>query len=277
MKIISIAPLAILSLVSQFAKAEDTGSTPQRFDLAFSPVVLDSKNSTGSTVGLDYKLAGTLLRKKFDSVDAGNALNPDVSFGAADISYHGQGTIAASAERNPNNFLELQLDGKLLYSASRIGTISGGLLAKYEADQSFKNKNSVLGLSGTYGKYGALLQNDSIALDANYSRVDPKDDAQRKVALGASPLKEYYRWNLELLYKIPVGWKTITDIELNYRYFKEQNAPDSIKQADIAKHDLITLRVGLKNDLFLAYSSGKLPFDRKNDQAVKIGFSYKLK
>lgn len=75
---------------------------------------------------------------------------------------------------------------------------------------------------------------------------------------------------------LPVQSPSITAFEFNYRYFLENNAPAVIKAAEIDKHQLATVRLGLKNDLFLAYSTGKLPFDKKNNQMLQIGFSYKL-
>lgn len=74
----------------------------------------------------------------------------------------------------------------------------------------------------------------------------------------------------------PLQWNAVRSVEINYRYFLENNAPTAIKSADLDKHMLATLRIALKNDLFVAYSTGKLPFDQKNDQILQVGFSYKL-
>lgn len=271
-----IVSSALFCCLLQISVAADGKSEEKMLDLKFSPVILDSKNSTGATVGLDYKLNGKLYDHRFDKVESGASFDSDAKVGSAQISYKGSGTIAASAERNPNDFLELQVDGRLLYSVAEIGTFSSGAFVKYEADQGFDNKNIAYGLSGTYGRYGVFASNDFFALDANYARVDPKDDVERKAALNGGALEAYYRWNFELLYKIPVDWSAVTDIEFNYRYFFENNAPSVIRSANLDKHDLATIRFGFKNDLFLAYSSGKLPFDKKNDQTVKIGFSYKI-
>jgi len=265
-----------LLLVSKLAFSAESDAENKNSGFDFNPIVIDSKDGIGATVGIEYKFNGELLSKDFDSKDSGASFNPNIAIGSAVVSYSGSGTVAVSKVRNPKNFLEFLLDAKLRYSAPRAGSVTGGLFSKYETDQSFSNKQLVYGLGATYGKYAALAANDFVALDANYGRVDPKDDSERKTAIGTTTLDSYYRWNLEFLYMYPLNWKTVRTVEFNYRYFLENNAPSAIKSAGLDKHELATLRVGLKNDLFIAYSTGKLPFDRKNDNIFQIGFSYKL-
>jgi hypothetical protein len=261
-----------------FAAVGASGAEPDSKSCSFciNPTIIDSKNNTGGTVGIDYNFKGDLLSKDFASKDTGSSIDPDATLGSAVVSYFGSGTVAASKERNPKNFLDFLLDAKLKYSAPRLGTVLGGLFTKYETDQSFDNRQAVYGLRATYGKFEALGKNDFVALDLSYGRVDPKEDAVRQAALGTDPLEPYYRWNLEFLYMYPLRWKVVTAVELNYRLFLENSAPASIKAADLDKHELATIRIGLQNDLFLAYSAGKLPFDRRNDNIFQIGFSYKL-
>lgn len=66
-------------------------------------------------------------------------------------------------------------------------------------------------------------------------------------------------------------------VEFNFKYFAERNAPLQVRSADIAIFRLATIRLSLKNDFFIAYSYGKLPFDRTKDRIVQAGWSYKLK
>ena len=270
----SLLLTATIFLAFTHGASHAASGSDSKFEI--NPVVIDSKNGTGSTVGIEYKVKGDLLSKSFDSKDSGGSLDPSATIGSAVIGYSANGTVAASKERNPKNFLEFQLDAKLRHSDSGKGTLLGGFFAKYETNQSFDNKQLVYGVGGTYGKYAAFAENDFIAFDANYGRVDPKDDAERKQALGGASLDPYYRWNLEFLYMIPIQSAAVKSLEFNYRYFKENSAPTAIKNAALDEHQLATIRIGLKNDLFLAYSAGKLPFDRKNDQIFQIGFSYKF-
>lgn len=271
-----IPVLTALALMAFSVATRAETDTKNKSSFEFNPTVIDSKNGTGSTVGVEYKFKGDLLSVSFDSKDTESEINPNATIGSAVIGYSGSGTIAASKDRNPKNFLEFQLDAKLRYSASGKGTVLGGFFSKYETNQSFTNKQFVYGLGGTYGKYTVFGQNDFVAFDANYGRVDPKDDVERKTALSTVQLDPYYRWNLEFLYMTPIQSDMVKAVEFNYRYFQERNAPAAIKSATLDKHQLATIRVGLKNDLFLAYSAGKLPFDKKNDQIIQLGFSYKF-
>lgn len=274
MKGLSISVAALILLISKQALPAESDSKSCAF--CFNPTILDAKNGAGGTVGIEYSFKGELLSKNFSSQDTGNSIDADATLGSAVIDYSGSGTVAASKERNPKNFLEFLLDAKGKYSVPRLGTLLGGLFTKYETDQSFDNRQAVYGLGATYGKFAAFGANDFIAVDANYGRVDPKEDAERKAALGTDTLDPYYRWNLEFLYMYPLKWKAVSTIELNYRYFRENGAPEAIKAANLDKFQLGSIRIGLQNDLFIAYSAGKLPFDRKNDNIFQIGFSYKL-
>jgi len=242
--------------------------------LYLNPTVIDSRNGTGSTVGVEYKFKGYLLSRDFESQD--NELDPNAIIGSTVIGYSGSGTVAASKDRNPKNFLEFMLDAKLKYSAPAAGTITGGLFSKYETNQSFSDKQFVYGLGATYGKYAAFGSNDFIAVDVAYGRVNPKDDSERKAALGGATLDSYYRLNLEFLIMYPLQTDNVSSVEFNFRYFVENNAPAAIRIAGLDKHQLGTILLNLKNDLYVAYSAGKLPFDRKNDQIFQIGYSYKF-
>ncbi|MDH2916890.1 MAG: hypothetical protein PXX77_08450 [Gallionella sp.] len=267
-------PLLLIASILAIAHGASHAASGADSKFEINPVVIDSKNGTGSTVGIEYKVKGDLLSKSFDSKDSGGMIDSSATISSALIGYSANGTIAASKDRNPKNFLEFQLDAKLRRSDSGKGALLGSLFAKYETNQSFDNKQLVYGLGGIYGKYASFAENDFIAFDANYGRVDPKDDAERKQVLGGASLDPYYRWNLEFLYLIPIQSAAVKSLEFNYRFFKENNAPTAIKIAVLDTHQLATVRIGLKNDLFLAYSAGKLPFDRKNDQIFQIGFSY---
>ncbi len=52
--------------------------------------------------------------------------------------------------------------------------------------------------------------------------------------------------------------------------------PWRVKTAKLDKFESFTARLSLKNNLFVAYSKGKLPFDQEKDRIYKIGWSYKL-
>ena len=215
-----------------------------------------------------------LRRLSTDDSGAGG-IDPDVAIGSLDVTYEGSGTIAASADRNPKNFVDAQVDVKFLYSAG-FGSVSAGGFAKIEADQTFDNTQTVVGARATWAKRGVLARNDLIALYANYGSVEPGDDEARKTALAVTELDSYERTEFEAVYIYPTGWSVVSAIELNYRHFQEIDAPAAIEAAGIDSHTLSTVRLALPKDMFLAYSKGKLPFDRADDKVLEIGFSYKL-
>ena len=271
-----VLSVLVASLIGSVIAAETKDAAQAKDGVSINPVLLDSKNNSGSTLGLEYRAKGELVNRKVGGSDSGSStIDPNVAFGSIVVGYDLSGTVAAAKNRNPKNFLESQLDAKLRHS-SISGSFSGGAFLKYETNQGFDNKQSVYGVKGTYAKYGVLSQNDFVAIDIGYGRVDPKDDKERQTALGASPLAAYYRMDTEFLYMYPTKWKAMPTIEFNYRHFQERSAPAAVAQAGLDRFRLATIRFGLPSDMFVAYGSGKLPFNRRSDQHLEIGWSYKF-
>jgi hypothetical protein len=266
-----------------WAAAGQAAETDKRSPSVFSiePVVLDGSNSTGATVGIAWLFKGRIVENDLSSAPKrvsdtfDDVADPITSF---DVGYRFAGTAAADKERNPKNFQDGLLDAKLLYSGPS-GAVAAGLFGKYEADQSFDDTQGVYGFRVTLGRLGLAHPKrlDFIALDINMGRVDPGKDTAREAALGTTELQGYYRWDLEFLYMYPIAARGIEVIEFNYRYFQESSPPAAVKQAGIDRHRLGTVRLGFKNDFFLAYSNGKLPFDSQNDKIFEVGWTYKFK
>jgi hypothetical protein len=247
--------------------------------LTIEPVVLDASESSGATLGLQWQVKDSIVDRPLGAAQKGEGFGDfeKIVIRSFLIDYKLSGTVTAAKERNPKNFLDALLDAKFEYSRSGFGA-AGGLFGKYESDQSFDNRQSVFGLRGTVLRLGLAGKLDVIALDANYGQVDPSKDEARQAALGTRPLERYYRWDFEFLYSYPLGpGKQITAVEFNYRLYREVSPPSAVEQAGLDRHRLGTLRLGLKNDLFLAYSRGRLPFDRQSDKIFEIGWSHNLK
>lgn len=242
-------------------------------NFSVNPVLLDTDDSEGPRVALEYELSGSLWELDM-SGDGG--LDPESTFAGAKLNYEGKGTIAASADRNPRNFLDLQVSFDGEYSNPALGTVIGGLVAKVEADQSFDSEQRVVGGHVTYGKENVLSDGDSIAFDVSYGAVDSVEDDARKAALGVTELDSFDRIQFEAYYSFPLPGPFTTGIQLNYRYYQEQDAPTAIEALGLDTAELATVAVFLPNDFFIAYSTGKLPFDLEDDQIFEIGFSYKL-
>jgi hypothetical protein len=241
----------------------------------FRPVVIDGSNSTGATVGLQWDLRRD-KNFSFEDDDEGEDIPPNIALGAGSIGYKLSGTATADRERNPKNFLDALVDVKLRHVQAG-GRLAGGLFAAYEADQSFENRQFAYGLRATAWKRDLPFRRDVLALDLNLGQVDPSKDTARQAALGSSELERYERWNLEFAYKTAIRWKDVRSLELNYRYYREISPPDAVRAEHLHEHKLGTARLALKNDLFIAYSRGKLPFDRESDKIFEIGWTHNLK
>jgi hypothetical protein len=259
---------ACIAVVGLFATLP-AGALAQR-ESSIQPVVLESADSNGATIGIQWNYSGTAKGKTLPS--------DSITIQQISLDYKLSGTATAEKERNPKNFIDALVDAKLLYSHPDRGAISGGFFAKYEADQSFENRQPVYGLRVTTGKLGLLHDNnlDFIALDVNLGRVNPSKDLARQAALGTPDLDQYYRWDLEFLYIYPVASRHLERIEFNYRYFREDDPPAAVRAAGLSQHKLYTVHFGLKNDFFVAYSKGNLPFDRTSDKIFELGWSHKL-
>lgn len=248
------------------------------------PVALDSENAEKTSMGIAFDLTGKLFEKEFDANDSGSLeLDPNARVGGASVDFTFSGTVTQEASDNPKNLIETKISGNYLSSrGSRSGgqggslTMIAGGFVEYEADQDFEDKQLVYGGTVTIGKIDLWVPNDIFSFQANIGEVDPSKDADRQEILGASP-ENYTRADVEVLYILNIGSANFDTFEINYRYFKELSAPDAIEAAGADTFKLATYRLGFPNKLFLAYSTGKLPFDRTSDQIFELGFSFKLK
>jgi hypothetical protein len=266
-----------------------------------SPVLLDTKDEEGTTIGLKFEFTGSRNFTKSKETtappstlaiagetppaeifDLDEKKQPAPYLGFA-MNYKIAGTVTAEEEHNPENLVDAFVN--LNFKSSRsdaFGTIIGGAILKYETDQAFDNEQFVYGLGVTYGKIGIFAEMDSFSIDVRRGEVDPAEDKARQTALAATSLDPYYRNELEILYNypiagtVPVLGKMARSFEFNYRYYGESGAPLAIEQAGLDKFFLRTFRLNLEHDLFVAYSKGKLPFDVKEDDYFTLGFSYDL-
>lgn len=267
--------IAILLLVSGVPAlyAEEGNKYLKEFD--FNPVILDAQDNAKTTLGIEYKIKGTILDKTYTTTDSGSeSLNPEVTIGGLQIDYNLSGTITDDKDTNPRNFIESQISGNYLYSSSFTGI--AGFFYKYENNQSFNASQHVYGLSATVAKYGIPTENSYVALDVKLGQVDPIKDDQRKAVLGSDP-GPYYRVDAEALVSLNIDVSEIRAFEFDYRYFKEIDPPGSINNAGLDEFKLATSRLSFKKNLYIAYSTGRLPFDKKSDQVYTIGFTVKLK
>lgn len=252
---------------------------PKQHSLELAPIVIDSQDGTGSTIGLQFALSGDLLpaAKPAAAAPSDTFEEPEkVLIKQYNVHYEAKGVVTADSERNPLNYIDAIVDARILRN-SPSGTFIGGAFLRYETDQSMDNRQSEYGVRGTYTRLHTVRENDTVGIDLKFGQVDPRQDELRQAALGTDSLDTFYRWDAEFLYMLPLSSDgTVRDFEFNYRYYLENSAPAAIKAADLDTHRMATFRLGLKGGLFIAYSTGTLPFDRESDRIYAIGFSYQL-
>lgn len=278
------AGLTVAALAADETKSVDEAKTagtvgPER-NLKLKPVLLEGSKSDGATLGLDYTYnrkwaaSGSLDDSGADTFDFEKAWSTDRL-----VELRSKGTIATSRERNPNKMIDMALDARYEIKPAASWSFGAGASLKAETDQGLDQR-----------QFGYALQtrtfvNNPIGhgwglLFLNYGQVDPAKDDQRKKALGGGDLKRFDRWDAEAVLhhdlKGSVGGMKLDSIELQYRHFQEVAPSSAIRAAGLNRFRLGTVRVNLDDRMFVAYSRGRLPFDKQTDRTVKIGFSLKL-
>jgi len=256
------------------------GETNNRDDVKydFNPILLDSEGSDSSVLGVEYTFSDYLLSNEFDSVDDPDCTDYTCPYtiGSAKLKYEMKGVLAENSEKNPKNFIEFELDGSYLHAASDSTVIwSGGLFAKYEANQTFESKQFAYGITGAITKWSMFHDNDYIGFVLNIGTVDPSDDTDREEVLGTE-LDSYERVDIELVYRVPIDKGVLSNLEINYRYFKEVKSDLLIKNANLDEFRLITYHLSFNNGMYAAYSSGELPFNQRDNQIYEVGYTYKF-
>ena len=82
----------------------------------------------------------------------------------------------------------------------------------------------------------------------------------------------YGRLNVEVSFKTPIG--SDANFAANFRYFKELGASQGVKAANLDEQVFFTSALTLSNGLFASYSTGRLPFDARDDQIYELGFQF---
>jgi len=130
-------------------------------------------------------------------------------------------------------------------------------------------------LTGTDKKftiYGATFPSMLFGLDY----VLPQDDTTRKELLGT--LDAYSRLRFEIGFKTRVAriGKEVLHFSSDFRWYKELNADQIIKDNRLDRSTFFVAAIESNSGLFVSYTTGKLPFDKRNDQVYSLGFKYDL-
>nr|WP_315152240.1 hypothetical protein [uncultured Flavobacterium sp.] len=109
-----------------------------------------------------------------------------------------------------------------------------------------------------------------------FDYVNPIKDTLRKKS--DPNLKPFPRMHFE------AGFRTvITEISSqtlffnsSFKYFKEINASNAIKNNSFDSFSYFTAAIASSSGVYVCYSNGKLPFDRRKEAIYEIGFKYQL-
>jgi hypothetical protein len=177
-----------------------------------------------------------------------------------------------------------------------------------EGNQDYSSSRTLFGLSGAYafqpnrdlqrfnvldvpfrllrdafstGQSGYTAPFPSVLLSVE--RLDASDDDVRKALTTKTT---FTRGNAEIAFNTIVASinQQVVRFTVSYRYFHELSAPQAIKDADLDHFDYLNaqLRFPAKMlpmvesddfELYVAYTTGQLPFDQSSDRAFEVGFS----
>jgi hypothetical protein len=281
MKIMDVVfVLCASALLPHSAVAADTIS----FTLA--PVALDSKEGGGSAIGIQYELADEF---RFASKGTGNEdnsgsepLNPDQDLSglygrSGFVKFDADGTWTVDKEDNPASTAQAKIVAGYGSFQEKNSLDLGGFVG-LEGDQDYENRNTLYGveLGGHYSFTEDASTYATFFLD--YGQVDASGDEER-MALTGDDSYDRFSGELQLSYglqKLGTAMTSIISLQLNYRYYQEVDAPDIIRDNDWDRYALATFLLRFHKGLYLAYSSGTLPFDKQNDKIFSIGFSQNI-
>lgn len=249
------------------------------FSFNVEPVALNSEQTDKESIGASYLL--NYVDKELymeDSLDLGTLdLYPKAVGYQLDAGL--RGTVTESEEENPLNFQEahLSLEGQYLVREM----YSAGGFVKYEFDQGLDERQFVFGAKARFGRSDNLPNfRDLFVIVIGYGRVHSSQDSEREAVLTNS-VDDYDRAELEAHWQVNLGGVgpesfKLSSFEVNYRYFQEIDAESVIKDADLDDYRLLTFLLRVNKDWSIAYSSGELPFNRRDDRIFKVGYTFQF-
>lgn len=145
-----------------------------------------------------------------------------------------------------------------------------------ESDQSFDAKQSKASafvfahyddLTGKtiLGDFGIV---PSVRISIDY--VNPNGETPRAVA---GDITSFFRASGEASLWLPLNFNQMA-FTFNYRTYYELGASDIVKDSNLDRSHLRTYTISGPYGLFVSYSSGRLPFGIKDENAVKLGWQW---
>lgn len=128
------------------------------------------------------------------------------------------------------------------------------------------------GTDATFNVYGATFPSFLFGLDY----VIPDNDTVRKNLIGNKDPFSRLRFEIGFKTRVARIGKEVIHFSSSFRWYKELNAANAIKINNLDRSTFFVASLESYTGLFVSYTTGKLPFDRKNDQVYALGFRYDL-
>jgi hypothetical protein len=100
-------------------------------------------------------------------------------------------------------------------------------------------------------------------------RVNPQN-FEARILLGDTA--DYTRIHGEVVFKTPLSSSSY--FEASFRFYKELNPSANIKNAELDENVYFTASLTSFGGMFISYSTGRLPFNVKDNETYKLGFAY---
>ena len=271
-----IIVLCIVSTMSQVAVGEK--------EFTVTPVMLDSDNNSGSTIGLKYEIGDKVNffeDKNNSEINDGQIVVEEIDtiYGKSGfIKYNLNGVWTVDEDNNPISTSNARIEGG--YGNFQDGyEIEISVFSGLEGNQDYSDRNKIYGLkAGGHYSFDKNNTGTFIDLSVGYEQVDASEDEGRKLITNDDEF-DRLSGELQASYKIKelgTSKTSVTSLQFNYRYYKEMDASDSVRNSNTDIHKFATYMIKFNEGLYAAYSTGTLPFDRQDDKILEIGFSQTL-
>ena len=263
----------ILSIFSTTPLIADNSNT-------LSPTII-TQESGDSALGFDFN-----YKKDFFKSGAGDSTaGTSISLPKDDILKEGffsaKGSVSLNSDVLPKELINLNVGYKRLkvyqdkvflgvFDAAQLG-----IRATHETNQDLDQSRTSGGFFGI-ASYGGTDFHYAIGLGGDYL-ISDRDEERRALVIDDNYWR--LRGEINIGYKIDAGAQNLL-LAWNYRYFRELDAPTIVANAGLDSHKLSNVKLTFLNsknrDIFMSYSTGRLPFDHAEDRVYKIGFDYKF-
>jgi len=139
-------------------------------------------------------------------------------------------------------------------------------------DYPFALMRLITGTDKEFTIYGSTIP----TVQLNFDYVVPSTDSTRKSLIGNT--NPFPRIKFETSFRTFITRVKTENIffNANYRFYHEVNAPEAIRKANLSSDSYFVMALQSTSGFYVSYSTGKLPFDARNDKVYSIGFNYKI-